>query len=112
MSKVTFEMDGDEYCNLMRYKYLCSINEWEELKSIKDDIPVCVESRQYDNFGNYNKITKYFSKGELFNDITKLNQELTDSNQKLKNENNSLKFRIDKSNFKDRLKFVFSKGNL
>jgi hypothetical protein len=109
MSKVMFEMDGDEYCKLMQYKNLGTVSEWEELKLIKDMCPCFVESRQYDNFGNHNKTTRYFSKGELFIEITKLNQELNDDKQKLKNENSSLKDKINNSSFRSRFHYLLTK---
>jgi hypothetical protein len=109
MSKVTFEMDGDEYCSLMEYKCLGTIGEWKELKLIKDNCPVLVEVRQQlDSYGEYNKTIKYWSKNVLFDEITKLNQELNDKAQKLNYENKILKKNIKNISFVNRIHFLFT----
>ena len=108
MSKVTFEMDGDEYCQLMSYKQLGTIDEWAELKKIKDNSPIFIECREYDGFGNCRKHTKYFSKDELYKELVKLNKESGDELDRCVFENRQLVGKIKNTSFKNRLKYLFT----
>ncbi len=80
MSKVTFEMDGDEYCLLMKYKQLDSIENWQKLKELKDSCPVIysfVYRQSGDRYYSEQTNVTYQSKDKVF-------EEIIDENKKIK----------------------------
>lgn len=109
MSKVTFEMDGDEYCLLMKYKQLDSIENWQKLKELKDNCPV-IYYYSYRQSGD-----RYYSEQSdvAYQSRDKVFEEIINENRKLNNKLNLLKTKVDVVrtsvySFRERIKILFT----
>jgi len=104
MANISFEMDGDDYCLLMQYKKYATLEEWDELKNLKDKAPVIWinQSALFNPFSFSKPRERYYTTN---NDVLKI---LIDENTQLKDKVSKLEVeKISIYSFKNRIKILF-----
>jgi hypothetical protein len=107
MAKVTFEMDSDEYIKLQSFIKEDSLENWQELKKIKDQCPVIYIDLNPFRLNSHKYYTKDFIIKEIDEKYNKTIHELDKEIIKLRDEIDFYKV-ISNGNFINRLKFIFT----